>query len=67
MRTFNLMAMSLSKLPILRGIRGFVCKTEKGNRSAFSPISPRPVFESWIFSQFQWLRFALCPMGYAIF
>jgi hypothetical protein len=61
------MAMSPSKLPTPRGIRGFVCETDKGNRSTFSPISPRPVFGSWIFSQFQRLRFALCPMRYAIF
>jgi hypothetical protein len=25
-------------------------KTEKGSRSTVSPIFPRPVFESWIFS-----------------
>jgi len=28
----------------------FVYETEKGSRSTFSPISPRPVFESCIFS-----------------
>jgi len=28
-----------------------VNKTGKGNRSTFFPISPRPGFESWIFSQ----------------
>ncbi len=51
MRTFNPMAMSLSKLFIFHGIHDLVCETEKGSRSTFFPISPCPVFEWTIFSQ----------------
>jgi hypothetical protein len=51
MRVFNLMVLNAFKLSILHGLSVFVNKTGKGNRSTFFPISPRPGFESWIFSQ----------------
>jgi len=37
-------------LSILHGLLELASKAEKGSRSTFFPISPRPVFESWIFS-----------------
>jgi hypothetical protein len=44
------MVLNAFKLSILHGLSVFVNKTGKGNRSTFFPISPRPGFESWIFS-----------------
>ena len=45
------MVLNAFKLSILHGLSVFVNKTGKGNRSTFFPISPRPGFESWIFSR----------------
>jgi len=51
MRSFNLTVMNVSKLSILHSLCIFVDKAAKGSRSTFFPISPRPGFESWIYSQ----------------
>jgi len=51
MLALNLMVLNDSKLFILNALCILLNKTGKGNRSTFFPISPRPDFESWIFSQ----------------
>jgi hypothetical protein len=56
MRVFNLMVLNAFKLSILHGLSVFVNKTGKGNRSTFFPISPRPGFKSWIFSQLPFFK-----------